>query len=821
MSQYYKFVIFALLIPILSACGGGGGGSSAGDGGNSSGGNTPDTTPNAFSFIDQTGVARNSTIESNPITVSGINAPASISISSNGEFSINGGTYTNITGTVTNGDNLTVRQTSSPNFSETISSTLTIGGISDSFDVTTESDTQPPTVKLTFPSSNALMDSSSLTVVGTANDDSLITNISINGVDASTDNSFLNWRATIPIGNGINNITVVSEDVFSNVNSSAVQFTVTNFGPQLGSVSSLLFDSDNDRIIVSNSRITGSVLVSVDPESGQRSLFSDLGVDLDTIAGSNNLRFIVDMTEYGDQILASDNGQDAIISIDKSSGDMTVISDAANGAGPNFEAPQGISLVPSSSQALAIDAVLDALFSVDLTPGPTLGNRTIISDTTLGMGPSISAAKYVAYNPTTNSALVTELTSNPSIISVNLSNGDRVTVSNSATGTGPNPGSIVSIDYDDASNSAFVGDGNLSSIFSVDFSSGNADRVIISSDAIGTGPKLSLGFSSGIAWDSIRNRVIVSDYNLSTLVSVNPQTGDRTILSDGVKIGLGGNMNTYGVEYDAQNDRALVYSNSNLGASLLAVNLSTGARTTLASSGGLSATGSIALDANNNRVLVPALNDDAIVAYYTNGVVSIISGPAIGSGPNLALPFGIAVDSVNNWAFVCDAGLDAILSINLTTGDRTIISDASNGSGPNFSEPRGITYDKTMNRLLVTEPSSNAIIAVALNTGNRTILSDAGTGTGVNLFNPTDIEIDMANNRALVYDHFPGSIVAVDLSTGNRTIVSNGTTGQGPEFDLVEGIALQENGNILVADVRLDALFQVEPVSGDRVIISK
>ena len=95
-----------------------------------------DTTPDPFTFIDQTGVALNTAITSNLITVSGINAPATISITG-GEYSINGGAFISAEGPVNNGDSVRVRQTSSGSYSTTTNAALTIGGVSDIFGITT------------------------------------------------------------------------------------------------------------------------------------------------------------------------------------------------------------------------------------------------------------------------------------------------------------------------------------------------------------------------------------------------------------------------------------------------------------------------------------------------------------------------------------------------------------------------------------------------------------------------------------------------------------------------------------------------------------
>ena len=92
----------------------------------------PDTTPDQFTFSDQTGVALSTVIESAPITVAGINTAAAISVAG-GEYAIStdGGTsygaYTSAAGTVNNGNKVKVRHTSSASNSTATNTTLTIG----------------------------------------------------------------------------------------------------------------------------------------------------------------------------------------------------------------------------------------------------------------------------------------------------------------------------------------------------------------------------------------------------------------------------------------------------------------------------------------------------------------------------------------------------------------------------------------------------------------------------------------------------------------------------------------------------------------------
>lgn len=103
-----------------------------------------DTTPDAFTFVNQTDVALSTVIESGAITVGGICTGTNTAISvSGGEYAVStdGGTtygsYTSSAGTVTRTNMVKVRHTSSAASSTNTSTTLTIGGVSGTFTSTT------------------------------------------------------------------------------------------------------------------------------------------------------------------------------------------------------------------------------------------------------------------------------------------------------------------------------------------------------------------------------------------------------------------------------------------------------------------------------------------------------------------------------------------------------------------------------------------------------------------------------------------------------------------------------------------------------------
>lgn len=103
---------------------------------NKYGSSASDTTPDAFTFTDQTDVALSTVIESNAITVLGINAPSAITVTG-GEYKINAGAYTSAPGSVELNDTVTARHTSSGSNSTAVNTVVTIGGVSDTFTTTT------------------------------------------------------------------------------------------------------------------------------------------------------------------------------------------------------------------------------------------------------------------------------------------------------------------------------------------------------------------------------------------------------------------------------------------------------------------------------------------------------------------------------------------------------------------------------------------------------------------------------------------------------------------------------------------------------------
>jgi hypothetical protein len=98
-----------------------------------------DTTPDAFTFTDVPNVPVSTTETSNTITIAGLGTGVSVAVSVvGGAYSQNGGSYVSSDGTAQNGDTFAVRHTSSAINSTSVNTTLTVGGVSDTFTSTTE-----------------------------------------------------------------------------------------------------------------------------------------------------------------------------------------------------------------------------------------------------------------------------------------------------------------------------------------------------------------------------------------------------------------------------------------------------------------------------------------------------------------------------------------------------------------------------------------------------------------------------------------------------------------------------------------------------------
>lgn len=104
-----------------------------------------DSNPDFFDILDVTGAALNTLTGSNPVTITGINVPTTVSTTNGAQIRVNGGSWVSSPTTINNNQTLEVRLTSANSYGGVISTDVTVGSLTDTWNLysTTAGDTIP------------------------------------------------------------------------------------------------------------------------------------------------------------------------------------------------------------------------------------------------------------------------------------------------------------------------------------------------------------------------------------------------------------------------------------------------------------------------------------------------------------------------------------------------------------------------------------------------------------------------------------------------------------------------------------------------------
>lgn len=137
-----------------------------------------DTTPDPFDFTDLTGVTVGSSQTSDAVAITGINAATTITVSGC-YYSIDGGTFVNTSGTIENNSFVQLRVDASSSYNTATTCSVTVGGVTADWTVTTEQETVFDTTPESFSFTN---------ITNTAlNSVQLSESVAITGIDAAAD----------------------------------------------------------------------------------------------------------------------------------------------------------------------------------------------------------------------------------------------------------------------------------------------------------------------------------------------------------------------------------------------------------------------------------------------------------------------------------------------------------------------------------------------------------------------------------------------------------------------------------------------------------
>ena len=680
-----------------------------------------DITPDTFIFTSQSNVAINVPVTSNEITVSGINTEVAISITG-GTYSINGGVFTSTAGTIVNGQNVTVKNISSTSPATTTDAILTVGAVNNTFSVTTiPAESVAPTMAIHFPPQKSLTEGASIKVRGTASDNSGILSISVNGVLAESSDDFVTWTATVPnLAEGSNVLVATVTDKQNNISTDSVDIRKA---PLADEITHLTLNSSNNRFLV----MENNQLVEVDRATG-------LATRVDIDDGVTNFKSANDMQldSNSNRLIVIDNQDDVstIKEVNLLTGVKTIFSQDA------LAAPVGS--FSSQLYELALDE---------------LNNRLFIADGTNG------------------------------VIEVDLATSERTTLSSD---------NLYTVILDAPSN-RLIGTQYGSTLVAIDIDTGVSTRLG------------SAGMSSvyAIAYDGVNDRVYAAGANADKIVQVNLVDDTISTVSDNIDYTGDANFNSiFGIQYDSINSR-LIVSNGTL---VLGVDISTGVRTTLASSPGSKF--GIFYDSGNSLVYSINRGQDLTVFDLANaGASRIISDNTIATATsNISFGdiWGLKVDVSAGLAYTTDWTSASVIQIDLNTGARTVIADNSVPDAANtFISPSAFVWDEAGNRMLVLDRGRRSLIEVNYDDGSRRVISSPRLPNDNNvIYNPAGIKLDLVNNRVLVLEsqsYANTTIFAIDLTTGERTIVTSVPTSSnayyGFDVDLANSRVLLTNRN--------------------------
>ena len=713
-------------------------------------------------------------------------------------------------------------------------------------------DTTAPTVQVSFPGLVALTEGGTMLVTGTASDVSPITSVSVNGIEATTQDSYAHWQATVPLDPGVNELTVSTMDELSNTNTSAATLSI-DYGPLFDFPEAVAVDMSNNRALVADT--ARDAIYAVDLATGARSVLSDS----DTPNSDNPLAaprgIVVDAAN--NRALVADAYADKVVAVDLDTGERSVLADLSG----EPLLVWSIALDSANNRALIGDPN-PAIWAVDLTTG---AYSVFSNDGTPDNVNNLRAPWGIDIDTANNRALVADRSS---VMGVDLTTGARTYLWNRDSYIGDNPPiDPLAIAVDAANNRALVLDIDLDVIAAVDLTTGEHTFLGDGPDSESAVP---LPVPYGIAVDVAYNRALVADRELSYMVAVDLLTGERSIMAGGITpAGSSPMTGAADIVVDDVNNRALVVDGEEP-STVLNIDLDTGARSLVFGwSSEYYTIESLVLDSAADSLIIVSnsydnrLLDDYFPEFYwpeststllssvdlTTGVLTDLASTSRFSGlPRIDLDWPVTIDLLpeTDKALVLDTDRRALVSIDLSTGVTSVLSDNDTPNTDNaFVFPTDFELDIGNNRALVLDIGRPALLAIDLNTGIRTVIStlDALPGgvsqitstecnpewcveTPVNLrYQLARLALDIEEEIAFVANAYPDAVLEIDLATGSSAVLSDDSM-PGPinAFSQSAGIAFDPiRDRVLVTEGRngWKGVYAVEPETGERAIISR
>ncbi len=304
-------------------------------------------------------------------------------------------------------------------------------------------------------------------------------------------------------------------------------------------------------------------------------------------------------------------------------------------------------------------------------------------------------------------------------------------------------------------------------------------------------------------------RLIVSDWHLDGFLSVDPSSGDRTLLSRA--IGAGGENMDY--PYRTVIRGAVAYTVSPLQRTIFATDLTSNFVSVFASAStnpaAVQRPYDVLYDAVADRLLVIDGDLGALRSFDpVTGDDVEISG-ARGSGPALTRSVSLALseDRATVWVGLATG---VVIAVDRASGDRTLVYD----TGPRPIAPVDVRVDVATGLAYVFD--QGRIFEVPIDGSAATVVTPA-------LGNADAFEVDFPGRRAWIIINFNLSlreVFEVDLDTGASRLVADNSD-PGPMLDDVNAATWSPVAGLLYLLDRGElAVYSVDPATGERALVS-
>ncbi|HVY23939.1 MAG TPA: hypothetical protein VG962_11375 [Steroidobacteraceae bacterium] len=707
------------------------------------------------------------------------------------------------------------------------------GGVSSSSSsASSQGDVTPPTAAIVFPTPSSYTDASSVVVRGSAADSSGVKAVSVNGVQALSNDGFMTWTASVPIpAHQTTTLTVSVTDLAGNINSAAATSVIRNGGPVFSQPRALAMDSIHSRLLLTDLALKGEVY-GYALADGAASVVSDI-----TQAGYSTRAGTLDdivIDQANNRAIALDWGDDTLMAINLTTGVRTAISPSSNAtSGTSFISGYGVALNSSGSAAYVTVSSSNTVVAVNLSTGA----RTVLSGPTVGTGAQLYYPSGIVYDAVTvPSSPRLLVSSSNAIVAIDIATGNRsILSSNSPYGSGRSLVYPIQLRLDRTNMRLLVTDVDPTdnSLIAIDLATGN--RTVLADKTTGSG--IALTDLAGLAVNADGSTAYLAQ-STGEIVSINLQTLSRTLFSQSY-MGGGPHMKTpVGLVLENHSGApASLLSLDSTQQELFRCDIATGDRTVI--SGGSVGSG-VSFSSVKDVVLDTRPTSNGSKAFVLDGgsnnlliSVNLATGARTqvanlnSASPPMVQPRSIFLDANGNRVFVVDGLGYSLFAIDIATGNRSTVSSPSIGTGNNFfgTDMVLLSSSGTM-QALATDLNSDGIVSINLATGNRSTF--AAPGFPITL--PIDLTLDSLNQQLIGVSVNDGTaaIFTTDLAGGGRRLISGQVaTGQkflggGPALNFSSGLAVDAINNVAyVSDGEPGTIYAIDLMTGERVIISR